>query len=197
MSTPLSGSLLHLEVASRALGKDAAPDLPAVVESLRVAQEELLRGSAWLDRLTDACEETREEPAEYSLADAVRGGAELRREEAGRRGLGMELPPAAARPVLFGRRELLEQAVGELTKAAIGLSEGPGALRWTVESGGGQCEAVLLAPMETKEENLERSVLHEVGPLLARWAVEAHGGLLKLERAGSEFRATLRFPEPA
>lgn len=197
MATPLSGSLLHLEVASRGLKKDAPPDVPAALESLRIAQEELLRGSAWLDRLTEACAEPGREPVEFPLADAVRRGAEGLAEEAGRHGLGLELPPASRNPVLFGLPELLEQAVAELTRTAVGLSAGKGVLRWTVASAGEASEALCVAPTEAKEENLERALLREAGPMLARWAVEAHGGGLKLERRGSEFRAVLSFPETA
>ncbi len=196
MATPLSGSLLHLEVASRGLGKDGGPDVAAIRESLRIAQEELLRGSAWLESLGEVFAASEEEPAEFSLSAAVARGAGAVAEEAERRGLRLELPAPAPQPVLFGNGAIFRQAVTEVTRNALARLAGPGAVRWSVASAPGGSEALCVFPAGAgAEEDPARTSFRHPRLLLARWAVEGHGGTLEPEREGPDLRVVLRFPE--
>jgi signal transduction histidine kinase len=196
MATPLSASLLHLEVATRRLKKLEGCDPSEVLESLRVAQQELLRASGLLDHLSAAAA-PEEEPGEFSLAEAVRLGASALAEEVLARGIRLELPGAGTDLLLCGFSEQVERAASELTRHVLSRSSGEGSIVWSIVSGADGHAAVCRAPAKPSPEDPERLMAREFGLLQARCAVEGHGGRLKLSQEGTELRAELRFPAAA
>lgn len=190
MATPLSGSLLHLEIAGRRLKKGQADDVPAVLESLRIAQEELERGGALLDVFGEVALDADREPEEFSLSEVLVAGASPHAEEARRRGARLEFPPAGPVPVLFGSPSQMELALSAVTTAAISALAGEGSIGWSVSAEPeGATTAICVSSGRSGESRARPAEL-----LLARWAVEGHGGTLTVEPQSDSWRAAARFP---
>ena len=194
MATPLSGSLLHLEVAARRIRKGTFPEAPALLESLGIAREELEKSIGLLDALTEAATETLEEPADFSLPEALARAASALGPAAAERGVTLEIPALAPRPVQFGHSDRVERAISALTRHALGLASGPGRIVWSLGEPEGPVRLVCDSPAGPSAVDPERLVLREPPLLLARWAIECHGGTLKMETGGDRLRAVLDFP---
>ena len=203
ISTPLSGASLHLEVALRRMQKPGGFDPAAVVENLRTCQQSLEAAAGMLDLLSEASREEAEDPAEFSLADAVVRASEPYRAGATGRGLLLELPNPASGPRWFGSPRDVALAVGELTHNAVDHSSSPGSIRWSIEEHPSEivltCRSSGRIPAGDPEHlfgvaKRETSTGRGFGLLRARRAAQASGGELTVRQQGEDVCAVIRFP---
>jgi hypothetical protein len=201
LASPLSGSGLHLEMASRRLAQRTEPELVKVAENVRVSQHEIAWASALLDVMGELARSSDDAIVPFSMAECLRKGAARQSPRAARDGNRLDLPQAGPDVTLFGAPERFEQAVSDLTARALAEAGRGAPVAWSLEPRDSGVDALLAWP-STGSERSERAfalVRRRAGePLdaalfLARWVVEGLGGTLVLERDGSLARARASF----
>jgi len=201
LATPLSGAALHLEVACRRLGQPSDLDLNRILENVRMGQLEVGYASAMLETLSEIVRSGDDDGACFALPRAVAKGASQIAPDASR-GLSVTAPGPEDEPSLYGSRRQVEQAVSDLTFHALRTAQPHSAVRWELEVTDG--EASLLCRWkgqlaETRPEQVftlgrESAGESRLGLLLARWAVECHGGEVTAAQSGDEARFVVRVP---
>jgi signal transduction histidine kinase len=202
LATPLSGAALHLEVACRRLSQGDELDLKRVLENIRMGQLEVGYASAMLEVLTEIVRTGEEEGADFALSAAiVDGTAQVGPDRS--RGLTITTPRPDPEPAVYGSRRQMEQAVADLTFHAFQTAEPHSVVSW--ELADGATTATLTCRWkgkfpETRAEqvfSITRTALGEsrgLGLLLARWAVECHGGDIAAEQGDGEARFVATLP---
>jgi len=202
LATPLSGAALHLEVACRRLSQGDELDVKRVLENIRMGQLEVGYASAMLEVLSEVVRTGEEEGADFALPVAIaNGSAQISPDPS--RGLAVTTPRPAPEPALYGSRRQVEQAVADLTFHALQTAEPNSVVSWELSNGG--TDATLVCRWkgkfpETRPEqvfSITRTPLGEsrgLGLLLARWAVECHGGDIGAEQLGDEARFVVSLP---
>lgn len=202
LATPLSGAALHLEVACRRLSAGAEIDVKRILENVRMGQLEVGYASAMLEVLSEVVRSGDEEGERFALPVAVAHGI-AQASPGTTEDVAVKAPEPLPEPAVFGARHLLEQAVADLTFHALRTARPHSVVAWDLENGGGEATLVCrwqgrLA--ETRPEqvfSVVREALGEsrgLGLLLARWAVECHGGEITAEQHDEEARFVARVP---
>jgi signal transduction histidine kinase len=203
LATPLSGALLHVEVARRRAGRLGSDGGADVQESLSTVQAEIERSAAILELVSALGNVGAGEPAAFDPGEAVARGVRPISREIASRGLGLDLPEAVG-PVAFGLAEQIERAAAALTKNAVESARGPGILKWSVARDGGSVLLELRFPgaLEVGDPrhffalNAEgRSMDRAFEMLLARCVIEGHGGQLTISQESGTVRIGGALPE--
>jgi hypothetical protein len=194
MATPLSGALLHVEVASRRLARGEGAEPAAVVEGLRTIQGELERTAALLDFFGEIAVGTEEEPRDFSISEAVSRGAAAYTPEDG-------VVVALARPEaeIFGAPRQLEEAIAETTRILLASGK---AVEWKIEALPSEIRLLGSAPGDLaggaesafRIGRTPEDFARALALVRLRFVVEGHGGALELSRDGSHVRLAASFP---
>jgi signal transduction histidine kinase len=202
LAAPLSGAALHLEVACRRLSQGSEPEIKRILENVRMGQLEVGYAAAMLEVLTEVVRSGDEDGSMFSLPAAVSDGvAQLTPDPA--RGIAIATPRPDAVPTAFGSRRQVEQAVSDLTFYALQGAAKDSVVAWDLVDGGGSvsltCRWRGQLP-DTKPEQIfapTRGPLGDsrgLGLLMARWALESHGGEITPEQDGPEARFAIVLP---
>jgi K+-sensing histidine kinase KdpD len=167
-----------------------------------MGQLEVGYASAMLEVLSEVVRNGDEEGERFALPAAVASGV-AQTSPGMTENVAVKAPEPLPEPCVFGARRQLEQAVADLTFHALRTARPHSTVSWDVENGTG--EATLVCRWqgrlgETRAEHvfsIVREALGEsrgLGLLLARWAVECHGGEITAEQHDEEARFVARMP---
>lgn len=182
-ATPLSAAALHLEVARRAAARaeEAIPE--RLRAGLETGKEQLDEASRLLDGLTAIGNAHEGEPGLLDFAAVVAGAARLHARELEQRGLTVKSTGPSKGALVDGFADELENATGEalLTAsrwAAPGEAQLDTRLRDGTVSFSFRVPLARGAPGDMLFKTRSRPNAG-LGPFLARWTFEAHGGRLE------------------
>ncbi len=200
-ATPLSAAGLHLELARRAAER-VEGGVPGKLRSgLDTGRQQLDEAVFLLDGLTALGGARTGAPGLVDFSDLVRRTARDAGPELERRGLGVRLGDFADGICVEGFADELEPAAREVLalaarwaspgEARIGLRsvDGSAALEFRVPLSGGAPGDMLFKARSRPNAGL--------GPFLARWTFEAHGGRLDGHDDGTNLTVTASLPEAA
>ena len=182
-ATPLSAASLHLELAVRAAARDPGAVPGKVRAGLETSRQQLHEAAMLLEGLTALGSAHAATPHRVDFASIVAGAARDAGPELERRGL--NVVPEGPREGVFveGFEDELAVAAREaMLAAARWASSGDARLETTADAGSARFAfRVPLAgappgDMLFKTRSRPQAGL---GPFLARWTFEAHGGLLE------------------
>ncbi len=200
-ATPLSAAGLHLELARRAAER-VEGGVPGKLRSgLDTGRQQLDEAVFLLDGLTALGGARTGAPSLVDFSDLVRRTARDTGPELERRGLSVRLGDFADGLFVDGFPDELEPAVREVLalaarwaspgEARIGLRsvDGSAALEFRVPLSGGAPGDMLFKARSRPNAGL--------GPFLARWTFEAHGGRLDGRDDGTSLTVTASLPQAA
>jgi signal transduction histidine kinase len=205
LATPLSGALLHLEVARRRAARGKDGEEGGVRESLETVQAQIERSAAILELASAFQGFAPDEPAAFDPAEAVARSTRSLEPQAAARGLAVELA-ASGTAAAFGSAAQVERAAAALTQNAVESASGAGRLSWSVARDGGRVQIVLRFPGTVAAGhpeaifglNGDRADRERAFRLvLARFVVEGHGGHLAIGQEGDTVRISGDLPEEA
>lgn len=200
LRSPMNALVLNLELLKQSLGEDAVPEAERqdkareILETLRF---ELDRLSKALDGLLAQTLVPTQEVTRFDLGELVEEVAELIRAQARQEGAEVVTEPAGEPLPVEGNRDRIKRA---LLNLAINALEVLGSDRGTIELAARRREdrAELSIsdsgpgiPAEVRERIFEMHFTTKdsgsgIGLFVARGAIEAAGGVLRLERTGPE-----------
>ncbi len=197
-ATPLSAAALHLEVARRAAAR-AEEEIPEKLRAgLETGKEQLDEASRLLEGLTAIGSAHEGDPGLLDFAALVARTGRLRVPELERQGLTLQSAGPSDGALVDGFLDELESATGEALLTAARWSA-PGNARLETRLADGTVSfsfRVLLArgapgDMLFKTRSRPNAGL---GPFLARWTFEAHGGRLEGAEDGKHLTVTGSLP---
>jgi hypothetical protein len=199
LATPLSAAGLHLELARRAAER-VEGGIPGKLRSgLETGKQQLDEAALLLDGLTALGSARTGEPSLVDFAALVRRAARDTGPELERRGLSVRFGGFAEGLFADGFPDELESAAREALIGAARWASAGDALLETCSGGGSVSFAfrVLLAggapgDMLFKTRSRPNAGL---GPFLARWTFEAHGGLLEGTEDATHLTVTGSLPQ--
>lgn len=200
-ATPLSAAGLHLELARRAAER-VEGGIPGKLRSgLDTGRQQLDEAVVLLDGLTALGGARTGEPSPVDFSDLVRRTVRDTGPELERRGLSVRLGDFAGGLCVEGFGDELEPAVRELLALAARWAS-PGEARLGLRSEGGWAVLEFRVPLSGgapgdmlfKARSRPNAGL---GPFLARWTFEAHGGRLEGRDDGTNLTVTAFLPEAA
>lgn len=201
LATPLSAASLHLELARRAAER-AEGGFPGKLRSgLETGKQQLDEAAHLLDGLTALGSARAGEPSLVDFAAVVRGGARDTGPELERRGLAVRVSGPGDGFFVDGFADELESAVREALLAAARWAS-PGESDLDTRSSGNAVSFAFRVPiagggpgdMLFKTRSRPNAGL---GPFLAHWAFEAHGGHLEGTADDATLTVTGSLPQVA
>jgi len=198
-ATPLSAAALHLEVARRAAARaeDAIPE--KLRAGLETGREQLDEASRLLEGLTALGSAHEGDPGLLDFADIVARAARTEAPELERRGLTVRSLGPSQGALVDGFPDELENATREaLLTASRWAARGEARLETRLEDGtvsfSFRVPLANAAPgdMLFKTRSFPNAGL---GPFLARWTFEAHGGRLEGADDGTHLTVTGSLPQ--
>jgi signal transduction histidine kinase len=187
-ATPLSGALLHLEIAARRLGSEGDARRQAA-ESVEEARTAIDRGSVLVELLDRMILIAEEELVMLDLREVFPDAAAAASARARERGLAIApLDPGPPARIIVGRRAL-ESTLERLVALWIETASAPDRLDWRVAAT--ECEVLLSARWLGELESAVRD--RSAAATLAEWALEAQGSRLEIEQHDATILATARF----
>lgn len=197
-ATPLSAAALHLEVARRAAARaeEAIPE--RVRAGLETGKEQLDEASRLLEGLTALGSAHEGDPGTLDFAALVARAARARVPELEQQGLTLRsLGPAMGAPV-DGFADELESATQEaLLTASRWAAPGEARLETRLQDGTVSFSFRVLLSRGAPGDMLFKTRSRPsagLGPFLARWTFEAHGGRLEGVEDGSHLTVTGSLP---
>lgn len=190
LADPLSAAGLKLELLERRLAA-VPPDAASLAERVRGAKADLAAAGRLIDLLPRLASIQREVPAETSIGDLCRvAGVPLEEDEASRPGLVLRRLASvdALRIVVSFLRSL--DLGGPPPRASAEALPGRVSIRIEAHGGCGEANPERLFHLARGEERAEEL-------FLARAAVEADGGHLRLSERDGRLVALLSWPAPA
>jgi hypothetical protein len=197
-ATPLSAAALHLEVARRAADRadEAIPE--KLRAGLETGREQLEEASRLLEGLTALGSAHAGDPSLLDFAALVAGAARARLPELGRRGLTLQFLGPSEGALVDGFLDELESATQEaLLTASRWAAPGEARLETCLQDGtvsfsfrvplAGSAPGDLLFRTRSRPDG-------GLGPFLARWTFEAHGGRLEGAEDGTHLTVTGSLP---
>lgn len=193
LATPLSAAGLHLELARRAAER-AEGGIPGKLRSgLETGKQQLDEAALLLDGLSALGSARTGEPSLVDFAALVGGAARETGPELERRGLSVRFGSLGAGHFVAGFVDELDLAAREALLAAARWAS-PGEASLETSSNGGSVSFAFRVPLAAgvpgdmlfKTRSRPNAGL---GPFLARWTFEAHGG--RLEGAADATHLTL------
>lgn len=201
LATPLSAAGLHLELARRAAEhiEGGVPD--KLRSGLETGKQQLERATLLLDGLTALGSARTGEPALLDFAAVVRDAARDAGPEIERRGLSLRLSGPAEGLYVDGFADELESGTREAILAGARWASAGEALLETF-SEGESASFTFCVPlagggpgdMLFKTRSRPNAAL---GPFLARWTFEAHGGALEGAEDGAHLTVRASLPRVA
>jgi hypothetical protein len=201
IATPLSAAGLHLELARRAAERIEGGIPEKVRSGLDTGKQQLDRAALLLDGLTALGGARTGEPGLVDFAALVRNAARDAGPELERRGLAVRLFGPAEGVYVDGFADELESGIREAILAGARWASSGEALLET-RSDGGSASFTLRVPlagggpgdMLFKTRSRPNAAL---GPFLARWTFEAHGGALEGAEAAAHLTVSASLPRVA
>lgn len=197
-ATPLSAAALHLEVARRAADR-AEEAIPEKLRAgLQTGKEQLDEASRLLEGLSALGNAHAGDPSLLDFAALVARAARARAPELGQRGLRLRCLGPAEGALVDGFADELESATQEAFLAASRWAA-PGEARLETRLQDGTVSfsfRVLLASSAPGDLLFKTRSRPDagVGPFLARWTFEAHGGRLEGTEDGTGLTVTGSLP---
>lgn len=201
LATPLSAAGLHLELARRAAERMEG-GIPGKLRSgIETGKQQLDEAALLLDGLTALGGARTGEPGLVDFAALVRGAARATGPELERRGLSVRLAGPADGIFVDGFEDELEAGTREALLAGARWASSGEALLET-GSGDGTVSFAFRVPLSGggpgdmlfKTRSRPNAAL---GPFLARWTFEAHGGALEGAEGGALLTVTASLPQVA
>jgi signal transduction histidine kinase len=197
-ATPLSAAALHLEVARRAAARAEEPIPEKLRAGLETGKEQLEEASRLLDGLTAIGSAHDGEPGLLDFAAIVARAARAGVPELEQRGLTLRSLGPAKGALVDGFADELEGATQEALRTASRWAA-PGEARLETHLEDGMVSFSFSVPlahgapgdMLFKTRSRPNAGL---GPFLARWTFEAHGGRLEGEEDGTHLTVTGSLP---
>jgi signal transduction histidine kinase len=201
LATPLSAASLHLELARRSAER-VEGGIPGKLRSgLETGKQQLDAAAQLLDGLVALGGAHAGEPSLVDFAALVRRAARDTGPELERRGLSVLVDGPPEWLFADGFVDELEPATREALIAAARWAA-PGEARLRTESDGASIALAFRVPLagSAPGEMLFKTRSRPnagLGPFLARWTFEAHGGSLEGEESGSHLTVTASLPQVA
>jgi signal transduction histidine kinase len=201
LATPLSAASLHLELARRSAERMEGGTPGKLRSGLEIGKQQLDAAAQLLDGLMALGGAQTGEPGLVDFAAVVRKAAREAGPELERRGLSVHVEGPAEGYFVDGFADELETAARETLLAAARWAS-PGDARLEAVSNAGCVSLVFRVPlvgpgpgeMLFKTRSRPNAGL---GPFLARWTFEAHGGSLEGAEDGTELTVTASLPQVA
>ncbi len=197
-ATPLSAAALHLEVARRAADRadEAIPE--KLRAGLETGREQLEEASRLLEGLTALGSAHSGDPSLVDFAALVSRAARARAPELGQRGLTLRFFGPSEGALVDGFLDELESATQEaLLTASRWAAPGEAGLETRLQDGtvsfSFRVPLASSAPGELLFKTRSRPDAG-LGPFLARWTFEAHGGRLEGAEDGTYLTVTGSLP---
>lgn len=197
-ATPLSAAALHLEVARRAAAR-AAEAIPEKVRAgLETGREQLEEASRLLEGLTALGSAHEGDPGRLDFADLVARAALAGAPELERLGLTLHSLGPSQGALVDGFLDELESATREaLLTASRWAAPGEARLETRLQDGAVSFSFRVLLARAAPGDMLFKTRSRPnagLGPFLARWTFEAHGGRLEGTEDGTHLTVTGSLP---
>ena len=199
LATPLSAASLHLELARRAAERMEGGASGKLRGGLEIGKQQLDAAGQLLDGLMALGEARIGEPRPVDFAAIVRRAARDAGPELERRGLSVLFDGPAEGCFADGFADELETAAREALLAAARWAS-PGEAQLATTSDGGCVSLVFRVPLagggpgDTLFKTRGRPNAG-LGPFLARWTFEAHGGSLEAQESEADLTVTASLPQ--
>ncbi len=197
-ATPLSAAALHLEVARRAAARAEEPIPEKLRAGLETGKEQLEEASRLLEGLTALGSAHEGEPGLLDFAQLVARAAQSRAAELERQGLTLRSLGPSQGALVDGFQDELENATQEaLLTASRWAAPGEARLETRLQDGrvafSFRVPLARAAPGDMLFKTRSRPNAG-LGPFLARWTFEAHGGSLDGKEDGTHLTVTGSLP---
>jgi signal transduction histidine kinase len=197
-ATPLSAAALHLEVARRAAARAEEPIPEKLRAGLETGKEQLDEASRLLEGLTALGSAHEGDPGLLDFAALVARAARAHVPELEQRGLTLNTRGPSEGALVDGFQDELENATGEaLLTASRWAAPGEARLETGMTNGtvtfSFRVPLARAAPGDMLFKTRSRPGAG-LGPFLARWTFEAHGGRLDGAEDGTHLTVTGSLP---
>jgi signal transduction histidine kinase len=197
-ATPLSAAALHLEIARRAAARAEEPLPERLRAGLETGKEQLDEAARLLEGLTALGNAHDGDPGLLDFAALVARAARARAPELERRGLTLKSRGPSEGALVDGFADELESATEEaLITASRWAAPGEASLETGLVDGTVAFSFRVLLASAAPGDMLFKTRSRPgagLGPFLARWTFEAHGGRLEGAEDGTHLTVTGSLP---